>query len=211
MPELVFFCRGEEVLRVELERSRVLLGRAAQSDIVLADAEVSLHQAAVVWDGTELLLEDLSGQGTAVSGRKSLRTPLVEGADISLGPWTAVVHLDAASKRPAPLGALQTPSAERRWSARLLMRDGPTLDVAEVQLAAEPSDEPELSSGQFIPGLTLEQMLRQREREIVESALRHFDNNRERVARELGVARSTLFKRLKDWGLTKNDASAPPP
>ena len=64
-------------------------------------------------------------------------------------------------------------------------------------------------SGSFVPGLTLEQMLREREREIIESALRHFDNNRERVARELGVARSTLFKRLKDWGLTKHDTPRP--
>ena len=55
----------------------------------------------------------------------------------------------------------------------------------------------------------MEQRLRKREREIVESALRHFDNNHERVARELGVARSTLFKRLKDWGLTKHDAQPP--
>jgi DNA-binding NtrC family response regulator len=54
-------------------------------------------------------------------------------------------------------------------------------------------------------------MLRQREREIVESALRRFDNNRERVARELGVARSTLFKRLKDWGLTKHWPPETPP
>jgi DNA-binding NtrC family response regulator len=54
-------------------------------------------------------------------------------------------------------------------------------------------------------------MLRQREREIVESALRRFDNNRERVARELGVARSTLFKRLKDWGLTKQQWEPEPP
>ena len=45
---------------------------------------------------------------------------------------------------------------------------------------------------------------------IVESALRQFNNNRERVARELGVARSTLFKRLKDWGMTRQDDSEQP-
>ncbi|MFP2897929.1 helix-turn-helix domain-containing protein [Corallococcus sp. 4LFB] len=55
------------------------------------------------------------------------------------------------------------------------------------------------------PGMTLEQMLEKLERQIIETALRRFNNNRERVARELGLARSTLFKRLKDWGLTKQD------
>jgi DNA-binding NtrC family response regulator len=48
-------------------------------------------------------------------------------------------------------------------------------------------------------------MMEKLERQIVESALRKYGNNRERVARELGVARSTLFKRLKDWGLTRQD------
>ena len=40
------------------------------------------------------------------------------------------------------------------------------------------------------------------ERSIVELYLKRFKDNRERVAKELGVARSTLFKRLKDWGMT---------
>jgi two-component system, NtrC family, response regulator HydG len=48
-------------------------------------------------------------------------------------------------------------------------------------------------------------MLEKVERQIVEATLKRFNNNRERVARELGVARSTLFKRLKDWGLTRQD------
>jgi two-component system, NtrC family, response regulator HydG len=87
----------------------------------------------------------------------------------------------------------------------LLLRKGSTIEVGDLRFDSEQNGRAGLPSGEFVPGLTLDQMLRQREREIVESALRHFDNNRERVARELGVARSTLFKRLKDWGLTKHD------
>ena len=37
MPELVFFRRGQEVLRVALERQRLVLGRAKDSDIVIPD------------------------------------------------------------------------------------------------------------------------------------------------------------------------------
>ena len=58
-------------------------------------------------------------------------------------------------------------------------------------------------------GMTLEQMMEKLERQIVETALRRFGNNRERVAKELGVARSTLFKRLKEWGLTRKDEPWP--
>jgi DNA-binding NtrC family response regulator len=64
-------------------------------------------------------------------------------------------------------------------------------------------------SGVFVPGLRLEEMLERAERQIIEAALRRFNNNRERVARELGVARSTLFKRLKDWGMTRHEEGSP--
>ena len=89
----------------------------------------------------------------------------------------------------------------------LLLRRGTAIDEADLSFDPDPS--PRLrdgaSVGQYIPGRKLEEMLEVAERQIVESALRQFNNNRERVARELGVARSTLFKRLKDWGMTRQD------
>jgi two-component system response regulator HydG len=38
MPELVFFRRGEEVLRVGLERQRLVLGRGEDCDVVVPQA-----------------------------------------------------------------------------------------------------------------------------------------------------------------------------
>jgi two-component system, NtrC family, response regulator HydG len=462
MPELVFLRRGEEFLRVGVDRSRLVLGRAETSDVVIPDTSVARHQVAVLFDGGAVMVEDLSGKGTMVSGRKADQITVQHGADIALGEWRAEVR-ELASSTPA-----QRPSEEnpQRWSSRgpmvgtvrvfgaesrqsapgssgcnatpesllghdpamrqladfvervalsqsvvaifgepgsgrelvartlhtrsgrangpfvrvncrairsellaaelfgvekgashgasipqhgafheaaggtlfldevgalsldlqaalllalearqfypegtaspsrldarvvvatnedllsatrlglfredlydllcmaplilpplrhrrgdvpalaehlvktfsprgqrvritsealdrlaqhpwpgnirelrsvvhraLLLRAGPTIDVGELRLDARPSPrEGGPLPGGFVPGLTLEQMLQLREREIIESALRHFDNNRERVARELGVARSTLFKRLKDWGLTKHDAGPP--
>jgi two-component system, NtrC family, response regulator HydG len=477
MPELVFLRRGEEMLRVALDRSRVVLGRAETSDIVIPDPDVGPHQAAVLFDGGAAVLEDISGKGTVVSGGRTDRAYLEEGVDIILGQWRAVYRasppvaataangnpqpaadphrwstrgpflgtvrvFDAApatraalpsratpparepglaarmpplspaiigadpairslpesidrvaataalvgifgepgsgrellaraihargghterpfvrvncrvvgkelletelfghetgwvsgpggprpgafdeaaggtlfldevgefslnlqeallralesrefrrvgATRPVPVAArvvvatnkdllsatrigmfredlydrlctapLMLPPLRRRpgdvpalaehlvkefsphgqpvsitpaalgrlsrhsWPGNirelrnvvhraLLLRKGQTIDVGELLFDTE-LVRPGLPAGEFIPGLTLDQMLRQREREIVESALRHFDNNRERVARELGVARSTLFKRLKDWGLTKHDEPDP--
>jgi DNA-binding NtrC family response regulator len=85
----------------------------------------------------------------------------------------------------------------------LLLRKGPSIEVGDLSFdttraAASPGTAP----FELEPGLTLEQHLQRGERVIIEAALRRFGNNRERVARELGVARSTLFKRLKEWGLT---------
>jgi two-component system, NtrC family, response regulator HydG len=461
MPELVFLRRGEEFLRVEVERSRLVLGRAEPSDIVIPDASVARHQAAVLFDGGAVMLEDLSGTGTLVSGQRADMATLQQGADIALGEWHAELR-ELASSEPAhhlcrenpqrwssrgpmagtvrvfgaearcsspgsrgrdgapeallghdpgmrqlldfvervalsqsvvaifgepgsgresvartlharsgcatgpfirvscrairterlaaelfglekgssgaaglpqqgafqqaaggtlfldEIGALPldlqaallltlesrqldrqgTPSstpldarvvvatsedllsatrlglfredlydllcmaplmlpplrhrrgdvpalaehlvktftprgqrvhtttealeclAQHPWPGNirelrsvvhraLLLRTGPTIGVEELRFDAPPSPRDGRWPGGFVPGLTLEQMLRQREREIVEGALRHFDNNRERVARELGVARSTLFKRLKDWGLTRHDGRPP--
>ncbi|HZH02157.1 MAG TPA: sigma 54-interacting transcriptional regulator [Myxococcaceae bacterium] len=87
----------------------------------------------------------------------------------------------------------------------LLLRRGPMIDASDLSFDQEVNRETGVAVPEFAPGMTLEQMLDRLERQIVESALRRFNNNRERVAKELGVARSTLFKRLKDWGLTRQD------
>jgi predicted component of type VI protein secretion system len=60
MPELIFFRRGEELLRVALERRRMVLGRGGDCDIVIPDPHVSRQHVALLYDGTRCLL-DLSG------------------------------------------------------------------------------------------------------------------------------------------------------
>jgi DNA-binding NtrC family response regulator len=87
----------------------------------------------------------------------------------------------------------------------LLLRKGPMIDAGDVSFDQEVNADTGMPVPEVPPGMTLEQMLEKLERQIVENALRKWNNNRERVARELGVARSTLFKRLKDWGLTNKD------
>jgi DNA-binding NtrC family response regulator len=87
----------------------------------------------------------------------------------------------------------------------LLLRRGAAIDAGDLTFDTEVSAETGMALPEFIPGQTLEQILAKLERQVVESALKRFHNNRERVARELGVARSTLFKKLKDWGLTRQD------
>jgi DNA-binding NtrC family response regulator len=54
-------------------------------------------------------------------------------------------------------------------------------------------------------GLTLEQTLEQVERRVIENTLRRHDFHRDRTAKALGLSRSALFKRLKQWGYTQED------
>jgi len=90
VPELVFFHRGEEVLRFGVDRSRVVLGRGDQSDVVIPDPAVSRRQAVLLFDGNQATIEDLSGKGTLVSGAPVERTCLSDGSDIALGQWRAI-------------------------------------------------------------------------------------------------------------------------
>ncbi len=89
----------------------------------------------------------------------------------------------------------------------LLLRKGPNIDVGDLKFDAVPDRPLTSSSGglEHTPGMTLEAQLARAERLIVESAIKRLNGNKEAVARELAVSRSTLFKRLKEWGLTATD------
>jgi DNA-binding NtrC family response regulator len=120
MPELVFFRRGEEVLRVGLGRERMVLGRGEKSDVVIPDPEVSRQQVALIFDGERCTLEDLSGKGTQVAGVSMSIGELEDGSDIALGHWRAVfrLHGSGQSEGPTEVGTrteLQPRDSTSRW------------------------------------------------------------------------------------------------
>src|SRR5215217_8125688 len=98
MPELVFFRRGEAVLRVGVDRARLVLGRGEQSDVAIPDPEVSRQQVALLWDGTRCRVQDLSGKGTLVGGTSVTEAELPDGADLVLGQWRAVFRLSGGGE-----------------------------------------------------------------------------------------------------------------
>ena len=87
----------------------------------------------------------------------------------------------------------------------LLLRRGTVIDAADISFDVELHRGENLLLPDLPPGLTLVEMLERLEKQIITTALRRHDFNRERVAKELGVARSTLFKRVKDWGLARDE------
>jgi len=102
MPELVFFRRGEEVLRVGIGRERTVLGRGERCDVVIPDPEVSRQQAALTFDGERCHLEDLSGKGTLVAGDPMHRGVLLDGSDLALGQWRAIFRLHGSGQSEGP-------------------------------------------------------------------------------------------------------------
>ncbi|QRK04641.1 sigma 54-interacting transcriptional regulator [Archangium violaceum] len=138
MPELVFFRRGEEVLRVGLGRERMVLGRGEKSDVVVPDPEVSRQQVALVFDGEQCTLEDLSGKGTQVAGATLSRGVLADGSDIALGQWRAVfrLHGSGQSEGPTEVGSrteVQARDSASRWQpAQVRIKQGANESVRKL-------------------------------------------------------------------------------
>jgi DNA-binding NtrC family response regulator len=131
MPELVFFRRGEEVLRFNLDGSKVILGRGERCDVVIPDADVSRQQVALSFEGDpksggKCLLEDLSGKGTVALGKKQTKIELPDGGDVSLGQWRAVYRQSAGGAGEA--------ETELGQGTRLQPRHDPRGVPAQVRL-----------------------------------------------------------------------------
>ncbi|MCY1034181.1 sigma 54-interacting transcriptional regulator [Corallococcus sp. BB11-1] len=135
MPELVFFRRGEEVLRVAVDRARLVLGRGDSSDVAIPDPEVSRQQVALLWDGQQCRVEDLSGKGTKVAGKLVERGDLPDGADVELGQWRAVFRRHGASEdadAATDVGnatQVQGRDAQRWQAAQVRVKQGTTETV----------------------------------------------------------------------------------
>jgi len=73
-----------------LHSENVVIGRAAEVDLILAHPEVSRRHCRILFESESWFVEDLGSQrGTAVNGsRISGRTPLKNGDQIQIGPVT---------------------------------------------------------------------------------------------------------------------------
>jgi DNA-binding NtrC family response regulator len=90
----------------------------------------------------------------------------------------------------------------------LLLRQGPQLDESDITFEQEFHRAPEDAAPsplELPEGVTLEQMMQRLERQLIESTLRRCHYHKDRAAKELGLARSSLFKRLKQWGLSPEE------
>ncbi|HEX8705745.1 MAG TPA: sigma 54-interacting transcriptional regulator, partial [Myxococcaceae bacterium] len=85
----------------------------------------------------------------------------------------------------------------------LLMRQSQKLEADLITFEMEPVQERRDTEGRPLElpeGMTLEQMMQQVERQLIESTLRRCHHHKDKAARRLGIARSSLFERLKKWG-----------
>ena len=103
LPPRSEFLRGENVV----------VGRAAEVDLVLSHPEVSRRHCRILLEGETWFVEDLGSQrGTAVNGNRiSGRTTLKSGDQIQIGPITMVFGVGAdessgAVELASPIGSV---------------------------------------------------------------------------------------------------------
>jgi DNA-binding NtrC family response regulator len=82
-----------------------------------------------------------------------------------------------------------------------LVRKGPQLDASDLTFEEPLPRPPQPGAPLELPeGVTLEQMMQRLERQLIESTLRRCGNHKDRAAKQLGLARSSLFKEAEGLG-----------
>ncbi len=105
MAELVFIRRGEELMRVALDRPRIVIGRGPECDVSLPHPEVSRTHAALERTADGWMMVDLSGRGTTVGGVPVERALLPEGEELGLGDFRVVLRAEPpAEALPTAVG-----------------------------------------------------------------------------------------------------------
>ncbi|MFZ5482488.1 MAG: FHA domain-containing protein [Myxococcota bacterium] len=95
--ELVIRRPGHPERRMVLEAGRLVIGRAEDADIVLADVGVSRRHARLVVDGGGIVVEDTgSGNGTWYRGKRIQRQVVGEGDEVFIDPFTLAFRAGGA-------------------------------------------------------------------------------------------------------------------
>src|SRR6218665_1724913 len=88
MPKMIVSIDGVVIKEVQLTKERTTLGRRPYNDVVIDNLAVSGEHAALLMNGSEVLLEDLnSTNGTYVNGKAVKKQPLQNGDTIEVGKY----------------------------------------------------------------------------------------------------------------------------
>jgi ABC-type multidrug transport system ATPase subunit len=122
-----------------LPSENVIVGRAAEVDLVLSHPEVSRRHCRILFEHETWYIEDLGSQrGTAVNGNRiSGRTALKTGDQIQIGPITLVFGVDSeessvATELANPIGSVLykgTPTGDIPLGADLIFGRSDEVDV----------------------------------------------------------------------------------
>lgn len=99
MPKMIVSMDDVVIKEVQITKDRTTLGRRPYNDIVIDNLAVSGEHAAILMNGSEVVIEDLnSTNGTYVNGRAIKRQALQNGDGIDVGKYKLKFVGDGAAQ-----------------------------------------------------------------------------------------------------------------
>lgn len=90
--QLLLIDSGVIIKRLDIEPGRYIIGRSDDADLTISSKEVSRHHAAIEYDGTSCVVQDLeSTNGTQVNGQPVKKHTLRAGDEITIGDFLLVL------------------------------------------------------------------------------------------------------------------------
>ena len=132
--------------QVEVPLGTLTVGRAEDSDLIIASTRVSRHHCEIVNEANRVVIRDNgSGNGTLVNGEKVQEKVLSPGDEIQVGPLTFAVEIDGKRQRVA--GAAAKPASPAKPAA-------PARQVAQPKVAPslKPAPKPALGARPALGG-----------------------------------------------------------
>ncbi len=97
--------------QVEIPSGTLTVGRAEDSDLIIASTRVSRHHCEIVNDEGKLTIRDKgSGNGTFINSAKIQEQALEPGDEVRIGPLTFVVQIDGVPEKPTEAAAPAQPA-----------------------------------------------------------------------------------------------------
>jgi hypothetical protein len=95
MAHLIFYRRGQELMRVALDEARLLVGRGSEADVVVPDPSLRRTELAIEWDGQRHRVRRMGPDGLSAEAE-----PLEDGGALALGQFRAA-YLETLPEGPA--------------------------------------------------------------------------------------------------------------
>jgi pSer/pThr/pTyr-binding forkhead associated (FHA) protein len=129
--------------QVEVPLGTLTIGRAEDSDLIIASTRVSRHHCEILNEANRVLVRDKgSGNGTLVNGEKVQEQMLKPGDEVQVGPLTFAVEIDGKRERIAVPAAKAAVPAKPVAAAKT----APQMKVAP-KAPAKPATRPKLPMG----------------------------------------------------------------
>ena len=119
--------------QVEVPLGTLTIGRAEDSDLIIASTRVSRHHCEILNEANRVLVRDKgSGNGTLVNGERVQEQILNPGDEVQVGPLTFAIEIDGKRERIAAAAAKPAAPAKAAVPAKPVVaaKTAPQMKVA---------------------------------------------------------------------------------